>query len=136
MGCLGSAGLPCVFWASLTPGRSRVAVQSPLFLRSKLWAPASYKWLHDHAADYRLDFVSLWKPPLPTLETTTDLVLWQALTQGETMQRCGLRQFSLSRERSCFSGEEVDTRRHPHVPDRAWLSRFAVAFPRPGELEL
>lgn len=81
-------------------------------------------------------FVSFWKPPLPTLDTTTDLVLWQALRQGETMQRCGLRQSSPSRERSCFSDEEVDTGTHLHVPDRAWLSRSAVAFPRPGELEL
>lgn len=32
------------------------------------------------AADCRLDFVSLWKPPFPTLEITTDLVLWQSLT--------------------------------------------------------
>lgn len=49
LGCPGSAGLPCVFWACLTPGRSKVAAKSPLYLQSKLWAPASpYKWLWSH----------------------------------------------------------------------------------------
>lgn len=112
-------GLAGLCWAALCllgqpdSWEIEVAAKSPLYLQSKLWAPASpYKLLHDHAADYQLDFVSLWKPP-----PTTDLTLWQALTQGETTQRNGLRQSSLRGERSCFSGEEVQTRTRLHVPD-------------------
>lgn len=130
LGCLGSARLPCVFWADSWEIKSSCqisslpteqAVGTSISLQT---AARSCSWLLPAFC------VPLEPPP------ATDLVLWRALTQGEAPQRCGLRQCRLSRERSCFSGEEVHTGTHLPVPDRAQLSCSAVAFPRPGEMDL
>lgn len=131
--CPSSARLSCVSWASLTPGRSKVAAKSPLYLQSKLWSPTSpYKWLHDHGVEYQLDLVFLWKAP-----PTTDLVLWQALAQGGTM-------------RDVVWGSAASLGRGAAFQVRRWTQGHICTFqtehgcpilqflavPRPGELEL